>query len=494
MYKYRYFLFVLALVTSVSAFSQPAVTLEDLLEEAETALLEARAAELHILSPRRIEKAEDNIREAKSKIGSAGSDNIVRLNLESALESLETAKAYAEQARVKMQTVLEARRLAQASGAGLNNLPTWQQAERAFVSMSSKLENGDESELAGLQEPLAQQYWAARREALRDGYLAQAKSEISAAEKAGADQLFPTLMARSRQAMARAESQLAQESFEECKVSADEASRLALHAKGQSNSVTQAKGTRAPEENLLLPYDDLLQKMVAAWGDTISFANGGGDAVKQLESIFEKRLKREIAVQDSLEQVVTVSRESMERALADMQTSLADQQNRMTECEQRILDIQAERDLAVSRLRRQELTAQRAQLAQTAFDPGDAVVYQTMEGNIVIHLYGLKFASGQATLDKGGKSILSKAAEAISVFPDVRVVVEGHTDNEGSEDANQELSEKRASAVGKALEAELKSKASLETVGKGESSPIASNETARGRALNRRIDLVLTLQ
>ena len=165
----------------------------------------------------------------------------------------------------------------------------------------------------------------------------------------------------------------------------------------------------------------------------------------------------------------------------------------MTECEQRIADIRAERDLAVSRLRKRELTAQRAQIAQTAFDPGDAVVYQNMDGNIIIHLYGVKFSSGQATLGKDQKSILKKAAEAIEVFPDVKVVVEGHTDAEGSESSNQELSEKRAAAVGKMLEGELKSKVAIETVGKGESTPIASNDTARGRALNRRIDLVLTL-
>jgi len=485
---------LIALVISTSAFSQPAVTLEDLLAEAETALAAAKVADLHIFSPRRVAKAEENLHEAKSQMGKAGTDNIVRLNLESALESLETAITHAEVARAKMQTVLEARRAAQAAGAGQNNLPTWQQAERGLLEMTGKFENGEESELAGLQEPLAQQYFAARREALRDGFLAKTKNDISAAEKVGADQLFPTLMARARQAMSRAEAQLAQESLDECKISAEEASRFALHAKGQAEFVNHAKSTRAPEENMLLPYDDLLQRMAIEWGDTVSFEKGGEEAVKQMETLFEKRLDREVFVQDSLEKVVTVSHESMERALSDMQTSLADQQNRMTEYEQRILDIQAERDMAVNRLRKNELTAQRAQLAQTAFDPGDAVVYQTMEGNIVIHLYGIKFASGQATLEKVDKSILKKAAEAITVFPGVKVVVEGHTDAEGSEESNQELSEKRAAAVGKALELELKSKAKVETIGKGESAPIASNESARGRALNRRIDLVLTIQ
>lgn len=482
------------LVFFSGVFAEPAVTLEDLLVEAESALANAKADELQILSPRRVAKAEELMHEAKNQMGKAGSDKIVRLNLESALESLETAQSHAQLVRPKLLTILEARTTAIASGAGQNNLPTWQQAERGLLDMAGKLENGDESELEGLREPIAQQFWAARREALRDGLLATTKEDISRAEGADADRLFPTLMARSRQAMSRAEALLAQEKFDECRAAASEASWIAKHARGQSEFVTRAESSRASEEFKLLSYDDLLQKMALAWGDTLSFQDGGDAAVKRFDELFAKRLEREVLVQDSLERVVNVSRVSMERSLTDMQTSLADQQNRMIEFEQRILDIQAERDLAVNRLRKRELTAQRAQLAQTAFDPGDAVVYQTMDGNIVIHLYGLKFASGQATLGKDHQSLLKKAVEAVKFFPEVKVIVEGHTDAEGSEDSNLELSEKRAAAVGKALGEALKSKVEIESVGKGESAPIASNESVRGRALNRRIDLVLTIQ
>jgi OOP family OmpA-OmpF porin len=492
--KYRFLICLLVLSSCAwTLHAQPAVTLDDLLEEAETALAGAKANEIHVLSPKRIAKAEESIREARGQMGKSSNDNLVRLNLESAIESIETAVGHAEAVKPKVQPILEARDAAKAAGADASNLATWQQAERGFAEMTGNLEQGNESQLAGLREPLAQQYWAARREALRDGLLSQAKADIAAAEELEGDKLFPTLMARARQAISRAEALLAQESLDDCKIAAREASELAVHAKGQIEYTANAKTTRSPDEKLLLPYDDLLTKMATSWGESLSFEGGGEAAVKRFDEIFTARLNREKAVQDSLEAVVTTSRESMERSLTDMQTSLADQQNRMTECEQRILDIQAERDLAVNRLRKRELTAQRAQIAQTAFDPGDAVVYQTIDGNIIIHLYGVKFSSGQATLGKDQRSILKKAAEAIAVFPDVQVAVEGHTDAEGSESSNQDLSEKRAAAVGKMLEEELKSKTTVETVGKGESSPIASNESARGRALNRRIDLVLTL-
>ncbi len=473
--------------------AQPAVTLEDLLSEADEALASAKSAELDVICPRRVSKAEESIREARKGFGKSGSDNIVRLTLESALESLEMAEAHAVQARPKLQTILEARTAAVAAGAQKSNLAVWQQAERGLRDLAGKLEQGSESELAGLRDPLSQQFWAARREALRDGLLAKSKADITAAEKAGADKLFPILMARARQAISRAEALLTQENLDECRLAAQDASRFALHATGQIDYTAQAKSSKTTEETLLLPYDDLLQDVAIAWGDTLSFEKGGGEAIKQFREIFQQRVGHEAKIQDSLENMVMTSRQSMEQSLTEMQTSLADQQNRMTEFEQRVLDIQAERDIAVNRLRKRELTAQRAQIAQTAFDPGDGVVYQTMDGNIIIHLYAVRFASGQAILGNDQRSILKKAAEAIAVFPDATVIVEGHTDAEGSEESNQELSEKRAAAVGKALEGELKSKAIVHTVGKGESSPIASNETSRGRALNRRIDLVLTI-
>lgn len=492
MLKIQYIL-VVVLALTLSVIAQPAITIEDLFIETETALAKAKTDGTSLLSPRRVAKAEESLNEARKQMEQPGNEQLVRLNLESALESLETATASTAQVRERLKTVLDARAAAVSIGAEEHNLPAWQQAERGLNEMAGSIESGRDAEVNGLLEPLAQQYWAARREALRDDLLSTAKAEILAAEAAGCDQQFPTLMARARQAMSRAETQLAQENLEECRTAANEAGFHARHATGQAKYLIAAKQERAPEEALLLPYDDLLEEMTTAWDDSIDFGQGGAAAVKQFKEIYLRGKQRDKVERDSIARAVEIAHTSMEQSLSEMQTRFADVQNQIIEHEQRVLDIQAERDIAVSRLRKNELTAQRVQLAQTAFDPGDAVVYQTMEGHVVIHLYGLKFSSGQATLGKDQHSILKKAAEAIAVFPDIKVAVEGHTDDEGSEDSNLELSEKRAAAVGEALSKELPESTALTTVGKGESSPIASNKSARGKALNRRIDLVLTL-
>jgi outer membrane protein OmpA-like peptidoglycan-associated protein len=79
----------------------------------------------------------------------------------------------------------------------------------------------------------------------------------------------------------------------------------------------------------------------------------------------------------------------------------------------------------------------------------------------------------------------------IEQHPELRVRIEGHTDNVGSSSANKTLSEKRAAAVKAALVANYRvSGGRLDAKGLGDSKPLGSNETAEGRANNRRVELV----
>jgi outer membrane protein OmpA-like peptidoglycan-associated protein len=72
-------------------------------------------------------------------------------------------------------------------------------------------------------------------------------------------------------------------------------------------------------------------------------------------------------------------------------------------------------------------------------------------------------------------------------FPEVPILIEGHTDSDGGEESNLELSRKRAEAVVNYLVDNGADPARFEVRGHGESQPIADNETAEGKAQNRRI-------
>jgi outer membrane protein OmpA-like peptidoglycan-associated protein len=73
------------------------------------------------------------------------------------------------------------------------------------------------------------------------------------------------------------------------------------------------------------------------------------------------------------------------------------------------------------------------------------------------------------------------------------VVIEGHTDSDGSGEYNQKLSEKRAKAVENYLRGKQINIASISSVGYGESRPIASNATPQGKASNRRVELKISV-
>lgn len=93
-------------------------------------------------------------------------------------------------------------------------------------------------------------------------------------------------------------------------------------------------------------------------------------------------------------------------------------------------------------------------------------------------------------IDGDGQAILAQAVEQLRQHEDVRrLLVVGHTDSDGTAERNQTLSENRAESVGAALRQLLGSEFTIETEGRGQDDPIASNTTSEGKALNRRVSI-----
>lgn len=105
-------------------------------------------------------------------------------------------------------------------------------------------------------------------------------------------------------------------------------------------------------------------------------------------------------------------------------------------------------------------------------------------------LRGVQFAFDKATLRPEGKPILDEAAKILNENPDVRVQVQGYTDGIGSVEYNLGLSDRRAATVKDYLVGQGVAADRLTTKGFGKADPVASNETAEGRAQNRRVELV----
>lgn len=123
---------------------------------------------------------------------------------------------------------------------------------------------------------------------------------------------------------------------------------------------------------------------------------------------------------------------------------------------------------------------------QSVKDSNNLSAIKLVMGNAVL------FPTGSYTLSEEAKAALSRVAYNLKQFPDTDVTVVGFTDNTGTVQLNQTLSEERAQSVVNYLESQGVASSRLKAIGEGENDPIDSNATAAGRAQNRRVEMYIT--
>lgn len=111
---------------------------------------------------------------------------------------------------------------------------------------------------------------------------------------------------------------------------------------------------------------------------------------------------------------------------------------------------------------------------------------------LVVTLGDLLFETGKSELKGGAAGHLNKLAIFLSEYPDRSVLIEGHTDDVGSDESNFNLSQRRANSVQSYLVGQGIAAARLSTSGLGEGSPVAGNDTTTGRQQNRRVEVIIS--
>jgi outer membrane protein OmpA-like peptidoglycan-associated protein len=111
--------------------------------------------------------------------------------------------------------------------------------------------------------------------------------------------------------------------------------------------------------------------------------------------------------------------------------------------------------------------------------------------DLVITLSGVSFDTGGHNLTRDAKKRLEVVAHALKENPDRAITIAGYTDNAGKKDANVALSQRRADSVKAYLETQGVAPSRLISEGRGEDNPVASNDTAEGKASNRRVEVTL---
>ena len=161
-------------------------------------------------------------------------------------------------------------------------------------------------------------------------------------------------------------------------------------------------------------------------------------------------------------------------------------------------------DLAAADSRKQASEARReadnANLAVTAAKQETAELQQRIDTlqarvtdrGLVVTLGDVLFTSGEAGLKKTSSGNLERLVTFLDQYPDRTATIEGYTDNRGSDESNQVLSQRRADAVKSYLVERGVSSDRLVASGGGEGSPVAGNDSAAGRQQNRRVEVIIT--
>lgn len=140
-------------------------------------------------------------------------------------------------------------------------------------------------------------------------------------------------------------------------------------------------------------------------------------------------------------------------------------------------------------------TPQMVVISQTAEDVARGTpmqVARTTDNRVLVRVTGdAAFEPGRAALNEHFRRFLDGLTASLAGQPDVTVLILGHTDSVGSETLNQRISEERANATKDYLIARGVAFERITAQGRGEREPVADNASAEGRALNRRVELLI---
>lgn len=166
----------------------------------------------------------------------------------------------------------------------------------------------------------------------------------------------------------------------------------------------------------------------------------------------------------------------------EARSAVADARQAQQTAEQRAEALARQSELTeAERQRASELEAELAELQA-----------QETERGLVMTLGDVLFETNESELQPGAAMMVDRLAEFLNEYPERRVIIEGHTDSTGAAAYNQRLSEERAEALQRALGERGIAANRVEIRGLGEDYPVASNDTAAGRQLNRRVEIVIS--
>ncbi len=503
----------------------------------------SKASEVHVFAPKAWDRANDMLVTAKAVLDQGGRQNDADRMVAEAREYVENSIKAAEVCKLSLKEHLEARRKAQAAKAPTLVPELWKAAEDKFLEATAKVEGGDVKGGIKKAAEAAPLFDVAEDGAIRVAVLGTADKLIATALADEAQQYAPSTLDAARTARKAAADLLTKDRYNRTTAvqAATRAEYEARHASNIAMSVRSLNRNDQAWEKLMLLYEIQMSRIGKGMGwEQLPFDNGpiaaadsvlagvsrmqGEHARLQGESsqargeIARTQGEREAAtaaLQGELQKQrddvaralqAVLARLSVANAQGDPSALVAQLDQRATEllaeratldervkaADARIAELSASQQQASAALEARQAKDDRLAKARTMLNPSEGELLVNSTGDVVLRLSGLSFDAGKAVLKDAHMPLLGKVQEICKLFPNANYVVEGHTDMTGDGTANQQLSDKRAFAVMQYLRQALALPADrIRSIGYGAEKPIAPNNTAAGKAKNRRIDILV---
>ncbi|HUL80593.1 MAG TPA: OmpA family protein [Gammaproteobacteria bacterium] len=471
---------LLGLICASLAFAQQDLR-ATLFVEADQALAAARAANAEQLAPATFERAMDSYKAAENDLARSRNADRVRAELATASKGLKQAKDTAEIANVTLASLIKTRADATKANAATFATQQWTAATERFDAAARKLESGDVRGARTRSDEAEALFRDAELNSIKAQYLSQTRALLAEADQGRVARVAPKTLEHARALLAQAEKALNENRYDTDlpRSLAQQANYEARHAIYLAKIINAMRDENRTLEDVIVSYEEPLVQIGAAADKVVQFDKGVDPVTADLVAYVEKL--REEAAQSSAD-------------VADTRKRVGELQEEIRGLDEQLGGVSKERVALAQRLEAQARIREQFATVENMFGRDEARV--SREGNkVTIRLVGLTFPSGQATVLPTHRALLEKVQKAADVFPGSQIVIEGHTDSYGDDEANLTLSRRRAEAIGAYLSGNLGVQAfRISSVGYGETQPIASNDTPQGRERNRRIDVIIEPQ
>jgi len=230
--------------------------------------------------------------------------------------------------------------------------------------------------------------------------------------------------------------------------------------------------------------EDAARKAAA---DAQAKAEADAEAAKQREQDAQARADDDARRRAQAELAQAEAERQQAAALAQQQQAQAQAEAARQAAED------AERQKQLAQQQTQEAIAQKEQMrARLLAQLNQVLQTRDTARGLIVSMPDVLFDFNKYTLKPEARERLAKISGIVLAYPDLKLDIEGHTDSIGSDDYNQTLSEKRADTVRGYLVSSGVVPDHVTAVGLGKSNPVADNNTAAGRKLNRRVEMVVS--